>query len=390
MSWRDRWRGSAGPFVRAAESFLATHPGAPASLPSGPEGLRRLVAALDAWAEGDAVGDEEAFVEGAGAALALLLLDAVGEGGHLARGPVHRLRLGADGFVDPFAAVEAALDADAAAPSIADAVRRAEAEARGRAGLGRLMPRLRVLLARLDPPRRLVDAFGPEVRLDDGITLDLRRTLTATDGEPVEALDASLARLLDLLPGVRPAGAGWAEAEGRLLPRLVAPAFGQDLPAPLALRPVWGGVAMVGLVLAYGDRSRFLRSGEVAGWGLRFDEALRHALTNLAARSASARWALVTARGEDLLVSRSGDGLDAARALLPGLHEVLASELGSPVAVAVPHRDALWATAWDRPAAVEALAARAARDCRRAPHPVTATLLRLDEGGLRVRGAPSA
>src|SRR5690606_25725132 len=59
------------------------------------------------------VSDEEErrFIEGAGARLGLLLIDHVGDGAHVARGAVHRVRLGKYGFFDPFAAIDRMLDA---------------------------------------------------------------------------------------------------------------------------------------------------------------------------------------------------------------------------------------------------------------------------------------
>ena len=59
------------------------------------------------------VSDEEErlFIEGAGALLGLLLIDHVEDAAHVARGAVHRVRLGKYGFFDPFAAIDRVLDA---------------------------------------------------------------------------------------------------------------------------------------------------------------------------------------------------------------------------------------------------------------------------------------
>ena len=107
MGWLSRLAPVAGPLLPAARAFLDGHPGAPRPLGEGGDGLRQLADAIDDWAEREEVDaqDEERFVEGAGAVLALLLLAHVGEGAHVAKEGTHRVRLGRGGFFDPFAAI---------------------------------------------------------------------------------------------------------------------------------------------------------------------------------------------------------------------------------------------------------------------------------------------
>jgi len=85
-----------------------------------------------------------------------------------------------------------------------------------------------------------------------------------------------------------------------------------------------------------------------------------------------------------LVVARTGDGLDAARLLLPTLPDVLRPELGDAVVAAIPHRDVLYACP-RADAPIEALAARAADASARAPHPITARLFDLSPRGLSPR-----
>jgi uncharacterized protein YtpQ (UPF0354 family) len=89
----------------------------------------------------------------------------------------------------------------------------------------------------------------------------------------------------------------------------------------------------------------------------------------------------VEAEQGTLIVATTGDGLDASRVLLPGLHDVLAPELGSPFAVAIPHRDALLACSLDSRPALEALRERARHEGERAAHAITSDLLQVEAPG---------
>jgi hypothetical protein len=386
--WLEPLGPSAGPLLPAARRFLEGHPGAPsAPCPPGAAGLRRLADAIDAWAEREAVSsqDDEAFVEGAGALLGLLLLDHLG-GAHLTDGTDHRVRVGEDGFFDPFGAVERALEGDDAAETLAVEVARAEAEARGEAGVGRAMRLLRPRLGE----RTVARAFGPRVVLDDGVELDLSRMLRATEGEREAAAAQAIDKLVAMLPGRGGRAAlGWDDAAARLVPRLTRPGFAAGLAADghaaLAVRPLFDGALELAFVLAYEGRSRYVRADEPPRWERTMDELLATAVANLAEASGKARFARVDTPDGPLVVARTGDGLDGARLLLPTLHDVLSPELGSPFLAAVPHRDALWACA-SEPSLARALAERVREDAARAPHAVSEALFQVDAAGVRPRG----
>ncbi|MBX3272534.1 MAG: hypothetical protein KF729_19905 [Sandaracinaceae bacterium] len=376
MSWLDRL--DPGPLATAAHRFLDAHPGAPRRpFDRGAAGLRALGDALEAWADEEPSPLDDGFVEGAGALLALLLLDHVGEGAHAAREGAHRVRLGRDGWFDPFGAVEAALDDDDPRAALALAVARAEAEAAGRAGVGRAMRILREALARERPDVSVEASFELTVQLSGEIELDLGRTVRATEGEPDAAVELAVAKLVAMLPGGA-AGATFADVRASLYPRLTAPGFAASLAehGRLAAAARLGGALEVALVVAHGDRSRYVGALELERAGVGFDEALAIALQNLAGRSRDARFGRVDTPDGPLVVARTGDGLDAARLLLPTLHAVLAPELGDAFLAAVPHRDALYACA-ETPALRAALTARAADDAARAPHAISARLFRV-------------
>jgi hypothetical protein len=179
-----------------------------------------------------------------------------------------------------------------------------------------------------------------------------------------------------------------------VLPRLVPAGFdaGPSAP-PLCLTPLLldraqgdgtaSGIA-VALVLPYTERARYLRADEPASWQRSADEVRARAVANLAARSAKANFTRVETATGPLVIARTGDGLDAARLLLPGLREVLAAALGSPCAVAVPHRDTLLACA-AASTAIDALTVRAGDEAARAPHRISDAVFVLAQDGLRAR-----
>jgi uncharacterized protein YtpQ (UPF0354 family) len=370
--WVARIAHRAGPLAGAAGALGR-------ELPRGTDGIRRLADAVEAFAaRADATEDDDrAFVESAAAALALLLIDHAGDGAHAAQDGVHRVRLGPHGFFDPFAAIDEALDADRPRASLAASVARAEAEARGEGPIARVV--IALLAAR--PDLVVTHHFEHVLRFEGGVEIDIGRVVAATCDRP-EGVSSAVERLVAALPGgaadPRPA-LTWDEARPRLLPRLVGDVFLESLPerAPLALAPVAGDVRCA-LVVAYEGRARFVRNDELAGWSIPFEAARTHAIVNLEARSLGTRFLADGA----LQVARSGDGLDAARLLLPALHDALAPRLGSPFLVAVPHRDVLIASPI---AAADALAARARDDAARAPHRISDTLLLVGGTGLAAR-----
>lgn len=342
--------------------------------PPGPRALVDLGRAIDRFAQRRASPAEEGtFVEGAGAFLGMVLLAYLG-GAHAARGGVHRLRLGAAGFFDPFAAIEDALETEPARASLVDSVAEAEREAQGLGAISRVAIAFERALAELRSELAITDRFDRTLFLGD-TEVDLSRAIGATTGESDAAVVAAARKLVEMLPGGAGAEVNAEEAIARVFPRLVGRAF--DLPvavAPIAddLRVAW--------VLAYDRRARFVTERDLTRWSMSPRELAAHALANLAARSDRARLARVDTDAGPWIVARSGDGHDSARLLLPALAETLAPEVGSPCIVAVPHRDALFASV-ETPEAVRALAARVAEDHARAPHGISARLYRLHGDG---------
>ena len=310
-----------GPLAEAASVFTAML-GVEGDPPSGPTGLLVLARAIERHLTDDPqaellfeADDDRLFIELAGSYFAVLLCGELPNVQHAQRDGQHGLRLGTSGFYDPFAALERVLESDDVCAALAHEVALAEARVRPRTN-------------------RPGDDTG-----------------TDTD---------------------------WKLFRTRILPRLIGPRFYEKLgkdphEVPVCAEPLVGELSLAFIVREPG-RARYVRSDEAARWNTQAPELRRAGIRNLARCSADARLLRFDAADGALVVARTGDGLDASRLLLPGLHDVLAAELGSPFAAAVPHRDALFACSLQHPCALRALRERAFEEAARASHAITAEL----------------
>jgi hypothetical protein len=309
-SWIEGLRLRCGPLTDAALIFGAKL-GVESDPPRGAHGLLALTHAIEqqAYTGPESEEDERLFVELAGAYLGLLLCDALGTGRHLKQGGRHGLSFDERGFFDAFVAIEHALEADDVCKALATQVALAEALACG---------------TQLQGPR--------------------------TD---------------------------WTQAQAGILPRLVGPRFFAELlrggaGQALCTVPVVGEMKLC-FVLSEHGRVRYVRTSELERWMQSPEQVLHTARANLARRSDRAKLTCFDRDQGRLVVAKSFDGLDAARLLLPGLHDLLAPELGSPFVAAAPHRDALFACPLGSQT-LSAMRERAAHEAAQARYAITAQL----------------
>lgn len=164
-----------------------------------------------------------------------------------------------------------------------------------------------------------------------------------------------------LMPQVR--SREWLEQRGR---------FGD---AGLVHRPLHRDLVVV-YAVDDGQSMLFVCRAHLERWGRSLDDLHGLAMVNLRARSDTRQ--LVSDTGEPVLV-RSGDGYDAARALLV--------EPDRGLLVALPDRDTLWLA----PSTGQDLAALMATTedlARGAPHPVSPRLWRVTADGFEPVDAP--
>jgi uncharacterized protein YtpQ (UPF0354 family) len=387
-------RQRAGALSGSAERFVAERWGGRGEdYRGGHDGLRALCKELERFVYAHDVDEESErrFVEGAGALLGVLLIEHVADAAHASLAGQHRVRLGAYGFFDPFSAVDRALDAPDVRRALASEVAHAEAEAQATGPLSRLVAALSALLAAERPDLTIQAQFECTLTLalrdsDETLELDVRRAVETTRDQQQTAVESVARRLLSILPGApREEHGALDELHKRLVPRLARSAALRELTSRgqnvLFARPLVSELC-VALLLEQEGRARYVRSDELASFGLSPDEALALGLANLRERSARARIVRDELEHGAVFVARSGDGRDSARVLLPELFAELSERIGGQVAVAVPHRDTFFACAADNGALVRCMVERAAYDAARAPHALSPHAFALSSAGL--------
>ena len=107
-----------------------------------------------------------------------------------------------------------------------------------------------------------------------------------------------------------------------------------------------GGLTVV-YVLRAGGFDVVVNGDHLLSWGVTTEDVQEAAMRNLAAWSANAAWTDEVSGERRLISSDTGEGLDAARILLPEVLERLAAELGAAgrVLIGVPERHLLVAGA---------------------------------------------
>lgn len=367
-----------GRLVPAASAFLEGRSSAPCA--AGAAGVRWLADALDGHLDDDdASMDDHQFVEGAGALLGLLLIDHWGGRAVECEG-AHRIRLGHFGWFDPFEAIEEALLAEEPRRCLAEYLAAAEREADGHGPISRVVRLFAIALEEARPDLQIDSQRELTVELSNGARVDLTRLVriasTEEDGETIEAAR----RIIGMLSGA--AGSAlttWDDAAARIMPRLVSEGFLRSLPVEKALlaEPVGADVYLT-LQLRYETRSRYVARAELESWAVSHAQATQRAIANLVSRSRSLGIEQV---GHGIVRVRRGDGLDAARLLLPDLAPRLdAIDEGVRWLAAAPHRDVLLL---GPDTSVERLTKEAMDAFRRAPHPISAAVFRMTAEGPR-------
>jgi uncharacterized protein YtpQ (UPF0354 family) len=389
-------RQRAGALSGAAERFVDEHWGATATpYRGGQAGLVALCRRLQRFAHEPDVDEEgeRRFVEGAGALLGVLLIEHLTDASYVGERGVHRVRLGAHGFFDPFAAIDRALDAPDIRLGLMHEVERAEAEAAARGPLSRVAAALCQAIASERPDLELRAQFDSSLRLvqrasGEPIEIDLSRAVETTRDQDQRAVEQVARRLLSLLPGApAPSPLAPEELTARLFPRLTRSDTLRDLTAQgerLLFAETLTDELSVALLAEFEGRARYVRASELTQLGLSPADAVQHALDNLRAKSQRARVVRESAPPGAIYIARTGDGRDSARVLLPELHAELMERIGPQVCVALPHRDTFFACAADSEPLCASVARRAAEDAARAPHALSARLHTLIPGSLAV------
>lgn len=189
-----------------------------------------------------------------------------------------------------------------------------------------------------------------------------------------------------LRPALRPAGTVGVDGRNLHVPP------GTGLPGKPLIAAGPAGLA-IGYVIPGPGFDVLVGAEHLLAWGVGPDEVHAAAMANLAAWSGEAPWVDEVSGLRRVVWSDSGEGMDAARILLPEVRAQLATDLGGigRVLIGVPERDLLIATALaggdDEFAAM--LAAYMSDRSDGADDPIDPRLFELVEGELVVFGGPS-
>ena len=255
-----------GALAPAARHFAASHDTPEPA--AGRDGVRWLASEIERHLDEDPDGtNDHHFVEGAGAFLGLLLVDRFGGRTRVQDG-CHRVQLGRFGWFDPFVAVAESLDADDARAYLAQYLSVAEQEAAGEGPVSGVVALFARALAEDRPDLRIESQFELSVVLSDGTSVDLKTLERVCQGGDAAAANLAARRIVGMLPGgERASTTEWAEAESRIMPRLVSQDFLSSLPEGqcLAGRLVAENVHLT-LQLRYGPRARYVGVEEAESW----------------------------------------------------------------------------------------------------------------------------
>jgi hypothetical protein len=188
-----------------------------------------------------------------------------------------------------------------------------------------------------------------------------------------------------LHPALRPAGTAGVDGRNPHVPS------GAGLPGKPLIAAGPAGLATAYVIPGQGF-GVLVGADHLLAWGVGPDEVHAAAMSNLAIWSGEAPWVDELNGRRRIVWSDSGEGMDAARILLPEVRALLASELGAAgrVLVGLPERDLLIAAglAGGDDEFADLFAAYVDDRSRSADDPIDARLFELVDGELVVFGGP--
>ncbi len=198
-----------------------------------------------------------------------------------------------------------------------------------------------------------------------------------------------MVELLRASEGTPDQGGAFEELKDRIMPMVLSPRNTELRTTSLVSQPL-----VDDLIVAYAiDAERslsYIPQAHFDEWKMSVDDLHAVALSNLTSRSEriNAHAAQDEAGKINLILFQTMDGYDAARVLLPNLHERLREHLGSPFVAGIPNRDILLCFRDDEET-VARLQTQIAEDFRQMPHQVTDRLLLVTPDGIAPRTPPA-
>ncbi len=214
---------------------------------------------------------------------------------------------------------------------------------------------------------------------------NLYRVITLKPDDTKHQIERWVVELLRASEGTPDEQGGFDDLKDRLLPVLLAEGPQDVDAAGIVSQPLIDGLR-VAYALDHDRTISYLPRSVFDSWELPVEELHETAIANLVSRSEAinAHAAQDNNGAVYLILFQTMDGYDAARLLLPTLHERLRSYLGSPFVAAVPNRDILICFR-NEPDVVEKLTQQIGQDYRSMPHQVTDKLFLVTPDGIAPR-----
>jgi hypothetical protein len=211
---------------------------------------------------------------------------------------------------------------------------------------------------------------------------NLYRLATLRPEDSKHHIERWMVELLRASEGTPDHAANFEEIKDRILPMILSEAATDLHPAAMVTQPL-----VSELLVAYAvDNDRtiaYIPRRHFDAWKITPEELHETAIQNLVTRSEAIN--AHAAQDEDgkinLILFQTMDGYDAARLLLPTLHDRLREHLGSPFAAGIPNRDILLCFRNDEQT-LDRLRTQIQTDNKTMPHPVTDKLLLVTPDGI--------
>lgn len=160
-------------------------------------------------------------------------------------------------------------------------------------------------------------------------------------------------------------------------------------PVPIIVFPFATGIA-IGIVADFPQTYAYIRQTDLKRWNVSAEELYELALENLESISKGIDISLIENDADTFLAINTGDGYDAARILIPGLQDYLASHLGETFRFGIPNRDFLICWRLDSsPELHRQFAAKLAEDHSEQPYPLSPSVFaRNSEGNFHEQSSP--
>lgn len=130
------------------------------------------------------------------------------------------------------------------------------------------------------------------------------------------------------------------EIRDQIFPQLMPAEYADGATSHLFSSPLASGIS-IGIVADFPQTYRYLTKEDLLRWNLSDQTLYEIAIANLNTASQGLDIQLYGSQTETFLAIASGDGYDAARILLPDLHDFISSHLGQTYRFGIPNRDFL-------------------------------------------------